>query len=175
MSTYLVCSVTATDAEPPKAKELFVMSKEVKLTQGMTALIDDDDFERVNKIKWQVMKSRVGYYAQSAGKNKTVLMHRFIMKTPKNMVCDHINHNTLDNRKSNLRNCTRSQNQMNRKTAKNKLGLKGVDYHAQNGKYRAQIQLFGKKIHIGYFDTKEEATEAYKNRATELFGEFANV
>ena len=102
------------------------------------------------------------------------LAHLIMMgKWPENDI-DHDNGDRSDNRWCNLRASTRGQNLGNRIIlSNNKIGLKGVHVHKQTGKYRAQIRVDGKRIHIGVYDTAEEAHQAYLNKAVELFGEFA--
>lgn len=90
--------------------------KKIKLTQGKCALVDDEDYERVNQFKWTAEKcsKSENYYAR----NRTIntKMHRLIMGIGKSsLVVDHINHKTLDNRKQNLRVCTQAENLRNRK------------------------------------------------------------
>lgn len=100
------------------------------------------------------------------------MMHRLILDVPKGAEVDHINGNGLDNRRRNLRICTRSENQWNRRLAPNNTsGFKGV-YRFQ-GKWRAQIQSFGKKIHIGLYETRIEAARAYDEVAIKCHGDFA--
>lgn len=102
-------------------------------------------------------------------------LHRWLMKPPKGMVVDHINGNILDNRRKNLRVCTRKENAQNVKVHKdNKLGIKGVSVHCdatRRKRYRGRIWL-GKEI-TKYFETAQEASEWYQEKATECYGEFA--
>lgn len=105
---------------------------------------------------------------------KTVTMESLIADKKEGMQIDHINHDRLDNRKANLRVCTKDENRRNAVKAKhNTTGYKGVVASITLGKYRAQIGYKGKKIHIGTFATTEEAAIAYDLKARELFGEFA--
>jgi len=102
-------------------------------------------------------------------------MHKFLMQTPKGMHTDHINGNGLDNRRSNLRVCTPSQNKMNSKTYRtNKSGFKGVSFYKRDRNWSAQITMNFKKVHLGYFSTPGLAHVAYCNAALKLHGEFAN-
>jgi hypothetical protein len=153
--------------------------KEIQLTQGKIAIIDDEDYEFLSQWKWCYYKT--GYAIRSAYNKETkrrysILMHRVIMHTPDGMDTDHINHNTLDNRKSNLRICTHSQNQMNKhKQSNNTSGHTGVSWHKRNHQWQAQIKLNGKYISLGFHDDIDEAIDAYDMKARELFGEFAEV
>jgi hypothetical protein len=101
-------------------------------------------------------------------------MHRVILNTPDGMKTDHINNDKLDNRRCNLRVCTDAQNMRNRgKQANNTSGYKGVFWSIPAGRWRAQIRLNRKSIHLGLFYSKEEAYEKYKKAEKEYFGEFA--
>ncbi len=154
--------------------------KEIPLTQGQVALVDDDDFERVNVFMWYAMWSPniKSYYAKrhesrSQGQ-KSVLMSRFIMHTPKGMICDHRDHNTLDNRKSNLRNCTPSQSMMNRYLSKNNTtGFTGI-YRNKNG-YQARVCVEYKIVFNKWFKIFEEAIAARDEAVKKYHGEFANT
>lgn len=105
---------------PSKSNEI---AKEIKLTKGMVAIVDAEDFDRINKSRWQTLKrkgcNRFDYRAMRGvrknGVKKTIYMHREIMGNPEGMTIDHINGNPLDNRKANLRVCTMSENQKNRR------------------------------------------------------------
>ena len=115
------------------------------------------------------------------GKRKIVKIHRLValifIPNPENKPhVDHINNNTLDNNVNNLRWATRSENQHNQKLSKaNTSGVKGVSYNKSKKKWVAQIQLDGIAIHIGYFDTIEEAKQARIKKANEAFGVFTNA
>jgi hypothetical protein len=151
------------------------MSKEIILSQGKVALVDDEDYEWLNQWKWW-FNSR-GYAHRiiyENGKQKGhIYMHRLILNTPSDLDVDHINHDGLDNRRSNLRQCTRSQNLANQKMRKiNTSGKKGVSWHKTNKKWSANIGFNHKLIHIGYFDNICDASIAYKNKAHELYGDF---
>jgi hypothetical protein len=101
-------------------------------------------------------------------------MHRYIMKVPKGLVCDHINHNGLDNRKSNLRICTRQQNTYNQRSQKGGSSkYKGVDWNKRQKKWRARIYYKRKFYYLGYFDNEVDAAKSYDKKAKEFFKEFA--
>lgn len=153
---------------------------EIKLTRNQFAIVDDNLFDYLNQWKWHCTSR---FYAMRTeiinGKKHGVLMHRFIMNAPDNKEVDHINHNTLDNRKCNLRLCDRKENEHNRSkthelnprsyTSK----YKGVAINKQNNLYEAKIIKDSKKFFIGYFENEEVAANAYNDYAQTLFGEFA--
>jgi len=152
--------------------------KLITLTQGQFAKVDDEDFDEQNLFTWQARwnPQTKSYYAlrtdYSQGGKKSILMHREIMKTPKGMICDHRNHDTLFNCKENLRNVTNSQNAMNRnKASNNTSGYKGVSKH--KNKWDAQIKKDGRLMFLKSCATAEEAARVYDDKAKELFGEFA--
>ena len=156
---------------------------EIPLTQGQVALIDDEDYELVSQYKWHAHWNLHGksYYAKTDirktdGTFGSLLMHRLIMNAQKGEQVDHINHDTLDNRKSELRFCSYAQNQYNQgRRSNNTSGCKGVSLHKPSGKWLARIRWDGERIHIGIFPTLEEAYDAYCKAAFELHGEFAKV
>ena len=97
------------------------------------------------------------------------------MNCPDDMVVDHINLNPLDNRKMNLRICTKQQNEMNRPLRNNNTsGITGVSLYKQTNKWRAYIEYNQKYIHLGLFDTKEDAIKARKQAEIKYFGEYRN-
>lgn len=148
--------------------------KTVPLTQGQVALVDDEDFELVSKHKWYAAKRGYRFYAQRRVNRRIVQMHRLLTKAPTGLEVDHINGNTLDNRRSNLRLATRSQNEWNRnKQSNNTSGFKGVIF--SEGKYKARIRVFKKLYFLGSFEEKEKAALAYNNAAKKYHGEFANL
>jgi hypothetical protein len=153
--------------------------KLIKLTQGKFAQVDDVDYDWLNQWKWCAYKAYLTYYAARVaplnGKPKHISMHRLIMNTPDGLDCDHRNHNGLDNRRQNLRNCTKSQNSCNHKSPKT-LRYKGVYVYKtgyRKGKIKAQICIKGKCIYLGYFKTKQLAAQAYNDAAKKYHGEFA--
>lgn len=141
-------------------------------------LIDEEDYSLVSQYTWFI---HYGYATTNKrikkGKQFTLKMHRLLMNVNKtNIYVDHINGNTLDNRKENLRICTSGQNQGNRKKGiNNKLGFKGVAKVTNCSKFQAHICKDFKKIYLGSFSTPEEAAKEYDKKAIELFGEFAQL
>lgn len=158
--------------------------KTIPLTQGKVALVDDEDYELVMKYKWYVLKDSnslgTTIYARAApwaeGRAQCVLMHRLVAGAPKGKDVDHINNDGLDNRRENLRVCTRSQNNgWQRKKPGRTSRHKGVHWDSANKKWRALIKTNQKTIHLGRFATEDEAARAYDYAAVERFGTFARL
>lgn len=146
----------------------------IPLTQGKFAIVDAEDYDWLSQYKWCAAKNRGTFHAHRGSNGKTVLMHRVIMRAPKGVICDHRNHNGLDNRKSNLRFCTPAQNQYNKRPKKGCTSrYKGVVWRNDSKKWRAQIGYHRKRIRLGNFGNEIEAAMAYDKKAKELFGEFA--
>lgn len=130
----------------------------------MPVLLDPDDYERVTKLgKWNVHKVRDFFYVQKRFSAGVVELHRFLMNAPKGKYVDHINHNTLDNRRSNLRIVSNSTNLRNGNLRKNnKSGHPGVSYDKSRNKWYARIKVMYKEIHLGRFPTIDDAVNARK-------------
>ena len=149
------------------------MTKEIILTQGKVAIVDDEDFEWLRQWKWRFADRYVVRTETVSYKSRvTRWIHRVIMDTPSDMYCDHINHNTLDNRKCNLRNVNRIQSSANRRIhSNNQSGYKGV---VQRGsRYRATVDYNGRHVFCETFSSKEEAAKAYDHYARLYHGEYA--
>ena len=148
---------------------------------GYEIIIDKDILDRVLEYRWTVDKTTNNciYFRRNEYDNykvKKIYLHRFIMNAAKGTLIDHINKNTLDNRKCNLRLCTKAENGWNRgKTALNTSGYKGVSRDKSNKKWGAYITKNKKRYILGYFDTPELAYKAYCRAAKILHKEFANV
>ena len=148
--------------------------KRIKLTNSnKVALVDDIDFELVSQYKWHLHPCGVSLYARTYLNGKKPLMHRLILAPPPNMDIDHANNNGLDNKRCNIRICTRTQNQANSRPRKGTSKYKGVSWSYTENKWRAFIRINGKGKTIGRFDFELEAAEAYKKEALKCFGEFA--
>jgi len=152
----------------------------VPLTQGFTAIIDIDDYAEISKFNWHFQESGgVGYAARQATvderptkQRQFIWMHHVIIGKHETMVVDHINGNGVDNRKSNLRHATCSQNQLNRKiTSVGKSGFRGVYPH--DGKWQSRLKINGKSHHLGTFETVELAAKAYISASIEMAGEYS--
>jgi len=145
----------------------FVNKKEI-------CIIDVDDFDTIKKYNWSLDKN--GYVVartKDFGTTRITIHNLIIRKNNKSNHIDHINCNKLDNRKINLRECTHSQNKMNRpKQSNNSSGIKGVYFDKSRKKWGARILLRNNILKQKRFNSKEEAIDARKKWEEELFGEF---
>ena len=157
------------------------MTKLITLTKGKFAIVDDEDYDFINQWKWHIASgyaTRSKYLGIINGKKmtKAIIMHREINKTPEGMDTDHINMDRLDNRKSNLRNATRSQNFMNKKSKTNSSSrFKGVFWYKKYNKWQSALKINGKIKFLGYFIDEVSAARAYNEAAVKYFGEFAQL
>ncbi len=155
--------------------------KEIRLTRGFVALVDSEDFDRISGFKWYASSSikQEPYAIRSVyegGSYKHVHMHREIMNAPHGLVVDHKNHNSLDNRKSNLRLATTRENTHNqRKPKDNTSGFKGVYWDKRKKKWRARLINDGRFVELGYFLDIEKAAKAYDEAAKKYHGLFAHI
>lgn len=142
------------------------MTKEISIRNECVALVDDEDYDMLVTHKW-----RLDSWGYPLTGTKNTRMHRFILPKKDGFEIDHINKNKLDNRKSNLRYATRSQNEANKNSKNPSSGFRGVWYDKRAKAYKASLS----KKHLGWFKTAEEAAKAYDKEAKEKFGEFANT
>ena len=153
-------------------------SIEIPLTQGQVAVVDADDYRFVRNHLWQAHITHSGVYAASRPYSKRasqVLMHRVITAARGGDV-DHINHDPIDNRRSNLRVVTHQQNLCNAvKHARGWSVFKGVTWNARRNKWYASIQSNGERRHLGVFVNERDAAMAYDRAAREMNGEFAHT
>lgn len=155
--------------------------KEIQLTRGMVALVDDEDYIFLAQWKWAYKDKghrNTGYAVRGKsmpnGRYKVFAMHRVIMDALITHEIDHINGNGLDNRKENLRIATKAQNQMHKQLQRNNTsGYKGVYYSEKKGKWRSAIGYNNKGYKLGWYKTKEAAAEAYNRAAVKHHGAFA--
>jgi hypothetical protein len=150
--------------------------KQLKLTQGKTALVDYADYERASTMKWSYHKHYNSEYAIAnipKGKGRTTIeLHRFILQAPKGTRIDHRNGNGLDCQRHNLRDANHSENARNRPAQRNnKLGLKGVHRHGNT--FAVQIATDFGRMRLGDMSI-EEARTVYNAMCHEFHGEFAN-
>jgi hypothetical protein len=152
----------------------------VPLTQGQFAKVSPSDFDFIVQWKWfaRFSKKSNSYEARRtksiAGTKIAILMHREIVKVSERLLVDHKNHDTLDNRRSNLRPATHSQNQQNKRASAifNTSGFKGVSWHKASGSWRATICVNKKCKHLGLFSNPEDASRKYKEASATVHGEF---
>lgn len=152
---------------------------EILTGTGVSILVDDEDFSSLPKTGWYIQdgyarrSQRVG--PRSEGKQLLISMHRQIMglQPGDKRQVDHINRNRLDNRRCNLRICTKDENSRNRTMhSNNLLGVKGVSAHGN--KFRSEIQINKRRIYLGLHPTVELAKEFYDLAAQMIHGEFAS-
>ena len=151
------------------------LSKKSKNNSDYYAFVDDDDYERLSKHTWNAhFYDDDIVYATTNIKGKMVSMSRYIMDAQKGTHVDHINHDTLDNRKENLRICTPSQNIWNSRKRKYSSSIwKGVSLNKRSMKWIASICVKGKRISLGSFEYERDAAKAYDKAAILYFGEYA--
>lgn len=152
--------------------------KEIPLSRGRVALIDDEDYERVSAIgAWVVQLDEHTAYARhnecSDGVRSAILMHSLITGWA---YVDHRNGDGLDNRRANLREATHAQNMGNKRLYRtNTSGFKGVTYERRGGRWVASIQVNGRKRYLGTFASPQEAAHIYDTAALSAWGEFARI
>lgn len=156
--------------------------KKIYLSNGGYTIVDDDMYDVLSKYKWKCQK---GYATRNAymGKNKegeyiykTISIHSIVLPGKKGFVTDHINRDRLDNRRSNLRLCTNSQNTFNQSPRKdNSTGVRGVFFDRRNNVYYSQITVNRKVYNLGNFKSLAEAYGAYITHSEHFFGEYSNV
>ncbi len=148
---------------------------------GRVAVVDDEDYALVSQHKWFVHEEArpgrhpSGPYARAFirrdGKRIGIFMHMLLTGWP---VTDHANHDGLDNRRENLRPAAEGRNQQNMRHRLNTSSrFKGVTWFKQTHRWHAQIRTNGKRVHLGFFSTEEDAAKAYDRAALEAFGEYA--
>lgn len=143
--------------------------REIQLTKGFSALVDDDSYQDLAQFKWCALRGRLTWYAVrgvpivGSRKRRLVMMHRVILGTPDGYWTDHVDGNGLNNQRSNLRVATNSQNAHNqtRKRAGASSLYRGVSWCNYTGRWRAVIQIDGKMIHLGRFESEVDAARAY--------------
>lgn len=159
--------------------------KEILLSKGFVTQVDDEDFEILSKINWYVAGNKrhkhAAGYIKGSKPYKSVIMHRLIMGCSNGLMVDHVDGNSLNSQKSNLRIATNQQNLFNckkhvyKKPGKFPSKYKGVRFTdgKRIKKWQAYISKDGVFMHLGRFENQEDAARVYDQKAIELFGEFA--
>lgn len=152
----------------------------IPLTQGKFALVDKEDFDYLSQFKWCYTSAgyaiRTEYPKGLKGDGVRILMHRLILDAPKNKQVDHINQDGLDNRRSNIRLATPSQNQWNKGVQKNNTsGHKGISWDMKNNKWRVSINTKGRYINLGRYSDIKEAVLVREKFVLSLHGEFGRL
>lgn len=156
--------------------------KPIPLTQGLYAMVDDCDFERISAVRWSAMKGTTTFYAgrEDMASRTTILMHRVVLGLSPSgrklgaIWVDHRDGNGLNNCRRNLRLATQAQNRQNSRPRKDgRLGLKGVSQEGNS--FRARIYRDGITYELGKFSTAAGAASAYNTAARKLFGEYARL
>jgi hypothetical protein len=145
----------------------------ILLINGSEVQIDDEDFPEISKYRWRISKSNKTKTYIKGGPCSAIYMHRFIMQANDGFDVDHIDGDTFNNKRSNLRICIHSDNLCNsRRRSDNKSGHRGIGYDKKGDRWVAETTYRGSRIRIGRYKTKEEAVAKYEEYARELFGVF---
>lgn len=149
--------------------------KILRLSNGQSSFVDDDVFEWAKEINWCASRSDWNTYVVNYGETPKAYLHRKIMHAPKGVQVHHVNGDTLDNRRENLRLASNSENCRGARKRNDtyESRYRGVGWYRRDEVWRAQIVVNGKQIHLGYFDLEVDAARAYNRAAREHFGEFA--
>jgi len=155
-------------------------TRTIPLTKGYVALVDAADFEMLSHWSWSANLSHGAVYAatkvMSNGLRRELSMHRMVALPDPEQLVDHRNGDSLDNRRDNLRSCTNTQNQRNRRAIPGGTSrFKGVSWHERGQKWSARIGVDGRWRYLGLFRDERDAALAYNATALAEFGEFARV
>ena len=148
--------------------------RKIPLTKNQFALVDPADYKKLKKYRWSAIEKPNTFYAVRYHRKKEISMHRHLTNAPPHLVVDHIDHNGLNNCRSNLRLCSFAQNMRNvTSNSGSTSAYKGVHWNKRMKRWAAAIQFEKKQYHLGYFTDQIAAAKAYDKKAAELFGQFA--
>jgi hypothetical protein len=172
--------LTDLSSEAPRSPALWGVAK--AKSEGKFTIVDPDIYYRLNSFDWLCSGRDDNLYAARVirtptGRLNTILMHKEILKAPPGLLVDHRNTDSLDNRRSNLRLATHSQNSCNSRRDKSNTysRYRGVSFSKRKGKWFAAIRVNGRKLWLGYFDNEEDAACAYDSAARMYHKEFAKL
>jgi len=149
-------------------------TRPIPLTNRKFAIVDHSDYYRLSQFQWFINSNGTTFYAVRKQNGKVIRMHRVIMNAPSHLVVDHIDHNGLNNCRSNLRLCSQAQNNCNSVSRKGSTSsYKGVSWHKGRKKWLASMKFSGKLYKLGFFADEIIAAKAYDEKASQLHGEFA--
>lgn len=158
------------------------MTKELVLSQGLVAIVDDWQYERASQWKWHAQRGKGTWYAARSEwhppHKKKIYLHAFLTSAPHGSKVDHIDGNGLNCTDHNLRVCSNAQNMRNRgKNSNNTSGFKGVKHNkgSKQNPWQAEIWVDGECAYLGTYRTAEEAAAAYDRAAIAMHGEFAKL
>jgi AP2 domain/HNH endonuclease len=162
--------------------------REIPLTKGYVAIVDDEDYVGLMQFKWHAQVDQRGrlVYAhrwdrKADGRRENVSMHRQILGLGPREMADHVNGNGLDNRRENLRACTNQQNQRNREKVRTSINgrpsspYKGVRWNPNRNRWVGEIKVDGRSVFLGHHRSEEDAARAYDAAALQHFGDFARL
>lgn len=144
-------------------------------SSGIKFIVSPEDYDSIKSMRWWACKKKYAYYISTTIRKKNKSLHRILTGAKIGQIVDHINGDTLDNRRENLRLVDASQNNFNQKKKKYGGPFKGIGWHKRAGKWRARIRAYNQEISLGLYSCPIEAAKAYDEAAKKIHGEYARV